>query len=200
MWQLREGVDKKMLKKKDFLAFFLPAYGGSLYKLSHPFEWVWIDQKTVSSLFSREERLQKVFKKILAKGFVGLAWHHRGEWISYACMSLPETLGPPHLPRYIRRLPVYWIFYCRTKKAYRGRGLYKASLSILCDWARKRDPKAEIYIDTEPSNVPSRKAIEAVGFTPAGIINVWTLKLPKLGSVVIGGSWNKEAKHLGVNI
>jgi len=189
-----------MLKRKGFLVFFLPTYWDSSYDLSYPLEWVWMDQKTVGFFFSSEERLQKMFKKFLAKGFIGLVWHHKGDWISYACMSLPGTLGPPHLPSYIRRLPVYWIFYCRTRGAYRGRGLFKASLSILSDWARKRDPEAEIYVDTEPRNVPSRKAIEAVGFTPAGIICVWTLALPKLGSVVIGGSWNKEAKHPGVDI
>jgi len=189
-----------MLKKKDFLVFLLRMHSAGLYKKYHLLEWTWLDQEAVRFFFPQEKRLQKVFKGFLTNGFVGIVWHHKGNWVSYAWMSLPETDGPPHLPRYIRQLPVYWIFYCRTKEEYGGQGLYKASLSILCNWARKRDPKAEVYIDTEPSNVPSRKAIETVGFIPAGIISVWTLGLPKLGSVAIWGSWNKEAEHPGVEL
>ena len=152
-------------------------------------------REKIACIFGKDKILQNRFLEFWAKGFKGITWGKENEWISYAWMSLPETFGPPHLPRHIQRLPVYWIFYCRTKEEYRGRGLYKASLSILCHWARERDPKAEIYIDTEPDNLPSRKAVEDVGFLPAGIITTWTLNLPKLRWIIIRGQWNKDADH-----
>jgi GNAT superfamily N-acetyltransferase len=192
----------RLLKHRNLVVYKLPLkWNGCVHSIRIKVMCLELDDKEkIIYLFKKDKVLQDKFCKFLAKGFRGIVWYNEDEWVSYAWISLPETSGPPHLPRYIRQLPVYWIFYCRTKEEYRGRGLYKASLSILCNWARERDPKAEIYIDTEPSNVPSRKAIEAVGFTPAGIISIWTLGLPKLGSVVIWGSWNKEAKHPGMNV
>lgn len=181
-----------MLKRKDLLVFLLPTNWTSV--LSHPLEWTWLDHERVGFLFPRKDRRQNVFRQFLAKGFVGLVWHRGEDWASYAWISLPKTFGPPHLPRRVRRLPVYWIFYCRTKDAYQGQGLFKASLSLLGRWARGRDPEAEVYIDTEPNNFPSRRAIEAVGFLPKGIITTWTLCLPKL-SLVIWGRWDQNALH-----
>lgn len=183
-----------MLKTRDFLVFLLPTHWTSLYNIHHPLAWAWLDQDTVGFFFSQEDRLQNVFRRFLAKGFAGLVWHDRGAWASYAWVSPPDTFGPPHLPRSIRKLPVYWIFYCRTKEKYQGRGLFKASLSLLGRWARERDPEAEVYIDTEPNNFPSRRAIEAVGFLPKGTITTWTLRLPKL-SLIIGGRWDQNAPH-----
>ena len=193
----------KLLSRCNLVAYRLPlGWSGHVHLISTEVTYLELDDKgKITHLFKKDRVLQNRFCKFLARGFRGIVWYNEeDEWVSYAWISLPETSGPPHLPRYIRQLPVYWIFYCRTKEEYRGRGFYKASLSILCNWARERDPKAEIYIDTEPSNVPSRKAIEVVGFTPAGIISVWMLRLPKLGSVVIGGSWNREDKHPGVDV
>lgn len=183
-----------MLKRKDFLVFLLPTHWTSSYNIHHPLEWAWLDQETVGFFFSQEDRLQNVFRRFLAKGFAGVVWHHGSDWASYAWMSLPKTAGPAHLPRSIRKLPVYWIFYCRTKDEYQGRGLFKASLSLLARWAREREPEAEVYIDTDPNNIPSRRAIEAVGFLPKGIITTWTLWVPRL-SPVIWGRWDPNAPY-----
>jgi len=183
-----------MLKKKTFLVFRHPHRWTKLVDVRHPFKWTWLDQEKIDSFFSRDVRIKNTFRDFLAEGFTGLVWHNDGEWASYAWMSLPETDGPPHLSRWIKRLPVYWIFYCRTKEKYQGKGLFKASLSLLVNWVRERDPQAEIYIDTEAGNIPSKRAIEAVGFTPKGIITTWSLRLPKL-SLVLLGRWHQDAPH-----
>ena len=184
-----------MIKKRWYLVFSYPVSGvNNLFDAHLSLNWKWLDQEKASVYFSRESMLRNTFRQFLAKGFVGLVWHMESEWISYAWMSTPETLGPPHLPRWIKRLPVYWIFYCRTKEQYQGRGLYKASISLLTRWARERDPNAQVYIDTSPDNIPSRKAIESVGFTPAGMINTLTLRLPKV-NLVLWGRWDRKAIH-----
>jgi len=157
-------------------------------------------KEETARLFKNDKVLQSRFYNFCNKGFYGIVWHNENNWLSYAWMSLPETNGPPHLPRSLRRLPVYWIFYCRTKEEYQGKGLFKASLRLLASWARERDPNAEVYIDTEPTNVPSRRAIEAVGFASAGIITTWTLTIPKIGSLVIYGCWDKKARHPEVRV
>jgi len=183
----------KMLKRKDLIVFYLPTHWNHLDSPSPLFEWAWLDQEKVSLFFSQDVRLN-MFKKFLTKGFIGLVWYKGGEWVSYAWMSPPESFGPPHLPRGIQRLPVYWIFYCRTKEIYQGHGLYKASLRLLAHWARGRDPEAKVYIDTEPKNIASRHAIKDVGFVPKGIITTWTLRIPRY-SFVIWGRWDQNAPH-----
>jgi len=168
-----------------------------LRSLDCSFQRIWLDEEAINVLFAQEEKLRNVFKKFLKNRFIGLAWHSNSEWVSYAWMSTPETLGPIHLPRGIQRLPIYWIFYCRTKVKYQGKGLFKASLTLLVHWVRERDPQAEIYIDTEEGNIPSRRAIKTVGFTPRGIITTWSLRLPKL-SLVLWGRWDQNLPHVEV--
>lgn len=183
-----------MLKRKRFLVFHLPSQWAGLDDMPSQLEWAWLNQEKVNFFFLQEDRLANVFRRFLTMGFSGLVWHNGEEWASYAWISLPTTFGPPHLSQRIRRLPVYWIFYCRTKDKYQGQGLFKASLNLLARWAREREPEAEVYIDTEPNNVISRRAIEVVGFLPKGVITTWTLAVPKF-SLVIGGRWDVNAPH-----
>jgi RimJ/RimL family protein N-acetyltransferase len=89
---------------------------------------------------------------------------------------------------------VYWIFYCRTKEKYQGRGLYKASICLLANWAREKDPSARVYIDTSPENIPARRAIRSAGFAPRGVITTLNLQLPKI-QFLLWGYWDKNASH-----
>lgn len=181
-----------ILKGARLLVYQLPEKWGFSGVGIEGMEWAKIDDQDLVAWFNQDKHKQKVFTSFLRQGFLGLVWHNRCEWVSYAWMSLPGTFGPPHLPRGIRKLPVYWIFYCRTKEEYQGKGLYKASLSLLAHWARERNPEAEVYIDTESNNIPSRSAIKAVGFLPQGVITNWTLRVPRL---VIWGRWDPNAPH-----
>lgn len=183
-----------MIQLRKMLAYQLPKQWMPLEYNFSDYEWQKSDAQTIIKFFENDPKRLSAFSKFLRRGCLGIVWHNGREWIAYAWMSLPETCAPPHLPQWIRRLPVYWIFFCRTKDKYQGQGLYKASLSLLARWARERDPKAEVYIDTEPYNIPSRRAIEAVGFSPRGIITTWTLRVPKL-SLVLWGRWDQDAPH-----
>lgn len=188
-----------MIKLKQFVVYMFPTEqavqqlcGEKAHNLD--LEYATINPQIVTWLFDADKQRRTTFMKFLRQGHKGIIWYSKDEWASYAWISLPETSGPSHLPRQIRQRPVYWIFYCRTRDKYQGHGLYKASLSLLSKWARERDAKAEIYIDTEPDNVPSRRAIEAVGFLPKGVITTLTLQLPKL-SFVVWGRWDPHAPH-----
>ena len=190
----REKYMTSLLIYRALVAYRLPEeWNKPLYHFDKEIKELDTREK-IAQIF-KEDRLSKTFCQFWAKGFQGIAWCNGSSWISYAWMSLPETYGPPHLPQDIQRLPVYWIFYCRTKEEYRGRGFFRASICLFCDRARERDPKAEVYIDTEPDNLPSRKAIQAVGFVPAGMISTWSLRFPKLGSFIIKWQWDRRAHH-----
>jgi len=157
-----------------------------------------LDSTWIHYFFGADKTRANTFNRFLSQGFKGIVWYESNEWISYAWMSTPETLGPPHLPRWIRELPVYWIFYCRTKEQYQRRGFYKASIALLAQWARERDPNAKVYIDASPDNIPSIKAIESVGFVPAGTITTLTLQLPMV-SFPLWGRWDKNAMNAVIN-
>jgi hypothetical protein len=157
-----------------------------------------LDQPQIDHLFTCDKARAHTFHRFLTLGFHGIVWHQSNEWISYAWMSTPETLGPPHLPRWIRKLPVYWIFYCRTKEQYQRRGFYKASIALLSQWAQDREPNAKVYIDTSPDNIPSRKAIESVGFVSAGTITTLTLRLPGV-AFPLWGRWDRQAPNAEID-
>lgn len=99
-------------------------------------------------------------------------------------MSAPDTPGPIHLPFFIQKLKVYWIFYCRTADDFQGRGLCKRSIITLCKWSREREPEGSVYIDSETTNIASIRAIQACRFQPNGTILTWGLYIPKLRPIV----------------
>ncbi len=183
-----------LTKRKNFLVLSLPSKWPHLHSVPRQFECAWLNQETISTLFPPEEKHHVPFEQFIVGGFTGVVWHNGHEWASYAWMSLPRTFGPPHLPRSIRKLPVNWIFYCRTKEEYQGQGLFKASLSVLGQRARKRDPASEVYIDTEPNNILSRVAIRAMGFAPKGIMTTCSIRIPR-HSLVVWGRWDMNAPH-----
>jgi len=188
-----EGDD--VFLRKTYVVYKLPVrWSDNIGIYTQDFKWLTINMSNLRSLFSDNLRRQTVFAKFLRYGFRGIVWTYHGQWISYAWISLPGTSGPPHLPLHIRRMQYYWIFYCRTREGYQGKGLYKASLSLLGRSAREADPNAQVYIDTEPDNFPSRKAIEAAGFVPTGVISVWNLRLPRI-SAALSGRWDKDTSH-----
>ena len=186
-----------MLRINRWLVCKLPEKWTGTQQSNMQLNWTYIDVFWLEQLFKNERRLFCRFNEFLKKGFIGIVWYNDNGWASYAWMSLPGTQGPPHLSSIIGGHYVYWVFYCRTKEDKKGRGLFKASLTMLAGWARARDIKAEVYIDTDPNNIPSRRAIETVGFSPNGIITAWTLRIPKVNSN-IWGHWDPNATHTEV--
>jgi RimJ/RimL family protein N-acetyltransferase len=156
-------------------------------------KWTFADRCNVKEFFSDNER-KRTFIRFLDKQAIGLILHRRSSWMTYAWMTSPSSEPPPHLPRWVRDLDVFWIFYCRTNDSFRGRGLYRLAMSLLIERARKVIQEARIFIDTAPSNIPSRRAILSVGFKPKGVIVSYRFRLPKVNNWV-WGHWLKSSQH-----
>lgn len=180
---------RRFLHKKEFCVFRLPRQW-----LTPPLDdlgdvkIVDATQEVIDFLFKQDPIRRKLFKRFLASGFRGVILYQGSVWASYAWMSTPDTPGPIHLPSFIQKLKVYWIFYCRTADEFQGRGLYKRSIITLCKWAREQELKGSVYIDSEISNIASIRAIQAAGFQSNGTILTWGFYIPKL-KPIIWGKW-----------
>ena len=148
--------------------------------------------ETVCRLFCDDALRRTASLNFLRRGMWGVLFHQGDAWQTYAWMSRPSTAGPGHLPAWAGRLGAYWIFYCRTREAYRGQGLYGAAMDRLAALARAEDPDATIYIDTSTSNTPSRRAILRAGFLPCGTALV--LDVPGIRP---RGIWLRGREHPG---
>lgn len=153
-----------------------------------------LTESRVLSFFAADKERKRTFSKLLHKGFVGLVLHKDDEWVTYAWMATPDSPQPFHLPQWIKGLGAYWVFYCGTKEQYRNRGYYKLALSLLVQHAFDLVPQPSIYIDTSPSNTPSRRAIINVGFRPRGVLECISLSIPRLGRITFG-KWDQGAQH-----
>ncbi len=153
-------------------------------------QWSPASVEVVCRLFPNDTPRRNVFLSFLRKGTWGGFFHGGSAWWTYAWMSRPSTAGPCHLPRWAGRLGCYWIFYCRTREAHRGRGLYGAAMGRLIAQARAEDPDADIFIDTTARNDASRRAIIKAGFEPSGVALV--LDVPGLRP---RGVWLRGREH-----
>lgn len=127
-------------------------------------QWVWLDRRAVDERFAYAPSVQTAFRRLLMRGSIGVGLFAGTECVTHAWMSTPSTLLPQHLPSFLGRH--YWIYFCRTDPAYRGRGLYKLALRALLAEAARRESGglADVYIDTAVDNIPSQRAISGVGF------------------------------------
>lgn len=175
----------KIFRKTKFYVYQLPTQwqvpigeGISNYNI------VDINLETIDYFFPKDPR-RKEFKYLLAKGFFDIIQHLGRQWISYAWLKVPGTVGPPHLPLFTQKLDVYWIFYCRTVDEFQRQGCYKRSLVALYELALNRNKDKDIFIDTEIYNIALRKAIISMGFEPSGPLVTKGTYLAKLKYLVL---------------
>lgn len=159
-------------------------------------EWVMAQPETIKSFFPHDPGRLKTFMNFYASGYLGVILHRDGELITFLWMKTPGCTGPSHLPKRYRNLNCYWLLYGRTNKKYYGQGYVKKAIKLLIGLACRQEAKPAIYVDTDEENLPSRKAILAAGFRPAGIINCCKLNLPGLRRLV-WGKWDMSALHPG---
>lgn len=158
-------------------------------------EWVVADQRIIRSLFVNHGYLRKKFSFFLDAGYFGLILVRDGQWLSYGWCAQPRSLPPPHLPAWVRTLDAYWVFYCHTKENFRGRGVYKQLLRVLLAQACEKHRNAVIYADTFAENAASRQAMLSSGFRPCGTFTTYKLWVPRIGNVVLTGSWRRQQPH-----
>src|SRR5690625_44017 len=75
------------------------------------YHWVLADEDNTSEIFYNMPKRKAVFMKFLKKGYKGVYIYNETDWISYGWISTKESLGPPQFSSYIKKKPVYWLFY-----------------------------------------------------------------------------------------
>lgn len=192
---VRTGL-AKLVQHKHLLVYSLSGPAGKpsgrLHAL-HAVHVTWANPQVVRKLFTDDHR-EKLFLDFLAQGFTGLLMYAGDSWTGYAWMTTPSTPGPPHLPRCVRKIGANWIFYCRTRRGWRGQGLYTYALQLLVERVNQTGTDAPVMIDTSAHNIPSRRAILSIGFCADGTLEVYQLTLPGIGRWV-WGSWRAHLAH-----
>lgn len=145
----------------------------------------------VRSLFAGDPELFPRFNEFLERGYVGIFLYDANGWLSCGWTSTPDTLGPLHLSRRIRRMRVFWPTHFRTHPNHRRRGLFKKVMQLIIEHAYSLQPDAEIYGDTGFGALASRHVLLNLGWQPCGIAT--TYRIPKLN--VKWTRWRKDAPH-----
>jgi len=161
-------------------------------------QWEQATRGNISSLFKDDPRRRNTFLRFIDEGYYGIIMYDNAQWTSYQWMTMPDTLGPPHLPLSIQQRRVCWLFYAHTRSSFRGRGLHKCGLRLRAAYALNTMDQAKIYTDTSASNIASRKGKLAEGFSPRGIIDTYEIRIPRVKSWV-WGSWDVDADHPGLD-
>jgi RimJ/RimL family protein N-acetyltransferase len=173
-----------------------PIDSSSLDAGSSSDQWVLASESSINQLFASDRSRRRRFLRFLRSGGLGLFLVRNGEWISYGWTAQPHSKGiPPHLPRWVLHLGNNWIFYCHTREAFRGQGIYKRLIAQLVSHISARTPDAVIFLDTAPNNVQSNRAVIRTGFSPSGVIVTYKLWVPFVGSLALGGRWLREQPH-----
>ena len=163
------------------------------FEPKRPVDWWPADSVQIGRLFAAEPARMRSLLEMQAQGYAGLLCEIDGRWAAYAWMKRPRSPGPTHLTREMRRLPHYWITFCRSRPDLQGQGIYRAAIARLVGIALAEDPAARVFIDTARSNVPSQHAIAAAGFAPAGAVRT----LCFLGvNRVVWGSWRVDSRQV----
>lgn len=152
---------------------------------------VYLTPGAIARVFAEEPALKRRFLRFVRQGAMGVAVMHGRRWLAYAWMATPEGRPPYHLPGALQGR--YWLYYCHTRLAFRGRGLMGHAVRRLIAEAACREQlgRFEVLCDVLPDNTASRRAFLRLGFEPAGRVGTW--RLPK--SALVMGSWDESAAH-----
>lgn len=134
---------------------------------------------TVADLLGAAPQAE-LFPVWLAAGYRGLVLERDGAWLSFGWLATPSSPSAVHVPTSLGA-GRFWIFNCHTRFEHRGQGHYQRLLVGLVELATRLGAGAEdeVFIDTVSANRPSIRAIERVGFRPAG--RILQLDVSRLG-------------------
>jgi hypothetical protein len=156
--------------------------------------WLTAAPCAVEYLFSDDPQRRDLFLDFLRQGCTGLFLIRDGRRLCHRWYSPPGSSLPAHLPVACRRKGGYWVFFCRVREESRGQGLYKGLLMKMVSSIREADPLASVVVDTEPQNLPARRAIQAAGFLPCGKIVGYKFGIPSKWRRIFG-RWYLELPH-----
>jgi RimJ/RimL family protein N-acetyltransferase len=162
------------------------------FESSPEFKWVPACRLSVQRLFGDDAERSRKFLQFLHSGCFGYFLERAGQWIAYGWSTQPESMPPPHLPHWVADLEAYWIFYCRTRDAFRGQGHYKRLLARLVAGAYERAANPLVLCDTSRDNLASRRAMLYAGFAPKGVLTTYQ----PLPGMIVGGRWRRAEAHV----
>ncbi len=191
---MKRGLADLLIERACYLVYRYTGQCPSMVGSARDIDWTFLRERYVSLFFHGDKKRERVFRKFVRKDFIGLVLHRGDEWITYAWMSTPTSPPPVHLPAWVAKLGANWVFYCSTKPQYRNQGYYKLAMRLLVEQAFQLEPDPTVYIDTDASNIPSRRAILSVGFQPAGVLQCTRYGVPGIGYLTLG-KWQREADH-----
>jgi hypothetical protein len=154
---------------------------------------------SINLLFARDSNRFKSFRRFLRAGAWGIFLARDDQWVSYGWCAPATIAHPPHLPRWSRSVGAHWIFYCHTRRQFRGQGCYKRLLRQIVNRVEVGADGTQaplILCDTLPDNFASRWAVMQAGFVPKGIVTAYHFGVPRLGGVSVGGGWDRDREHM----
>jgi len=152
--------------------------------------WRLITDENLGRLFGSEPARRETFAAFLRAGHVGIVREEAGRWIAYGWLATPSSGPPDHLPDSASGR--WWIFYCRTVEDRRGEGHYRRAVTRLVDEARVRAAEeVPVFIDTREDNLPARRAVERLGFSPRGVVTIY--RIPRTS--VRWAVWRRRQPH-----
>ncbi len=168
-------------------------------------QWKILERRDLKRFFRKEFLVRISCNASFAKKHVCILIFNQSEWIAYGWIRTPGTKAPPHLPYWVGRLPVYWLYTARTKEKYQNRGYNKLLKNLRIDYIRALETakEPEIYCDTVENNIPSRRSTLSSGFVPEGILTRRYFKFLKYVNYLlyrnrwgfIWGEWYKDRQH-----
>ncbi len=112
-------------------------------------------------LFFQNIKYIDIFKKFLSLGDKGYFAYIDGKCIHRSWVKSNSQVVTPHrLSPYQLKDNEIFIHYCETAQEARGKGVYPAVLTKICEDNKDKD----ILISVDEKNIPSVKGIEKVGF------------------------------------
>ena len=164
------------------------------------FQYVLADVLSIRSLFATDLKRMKRFLHFVDAGFSGLFLLQGEQCVSYGWYSSPGSATPHHLPRWVKHFDSFWIFHCHTREGFRGRGCFTKLLRHLIEMLRSKHSMPLIHADTRLENTISQHAILSAGFNPCGHITTYQLWVPRIGSLVIYGTWQLQEAHTSLSL
>jgi GNAT superfamily N-acetyltransferase len=188
---MKTRVDFRPFCRNSYLVYVLRGPQGSPSFQTAGLTWVTADATNIDFLFRHDRHLRNRFQGFISAGNRGLFCIDRGEWVGYAWMTTVRKAAPPHLPISVPTSAA-WVFHCRTRASHQGRGIYKNSLTRFAEEAEALG--LDLYIDTQPDNLPSRRAIVQVGFAALGVVQVCSIRFPGW-QLWAKATWNRAHPH-----
>lgn len=187
----------RYLQHKKAVVFNFTATTPAPINLPVGYSCTQISHESLNRFFSPEspDWRSRSYRQLLDKGYIGFLIHDQTEWAAVQWLATPESPSPPHLPTKICQ-DKFWCFNEHTREAHRRIGLWRTlkSIGIRHVLNSTAGQATTIYSDTGHDNLASRKAHERFGFKPAGTIDRFSIRIPKI-TTVHWGTWSTEQTH-----